>query len=116
MTNYKVFHGSREGATYSGAASAGLGDWFGTDNMEYAQQYGKVQRYRIRLFNPYRMDFKEFRSFDRGLLASVKKSREFREELQKRGHDSIIVTHLDGVKEYILFDKRAASKIWFNWI
>lgn len=107
-TVYEVYHGNRERTEYSGVASSGLGEWFGTDNQEYAQLYGEVRRYRIELRNPYYMDFKEFRSFDRGCFASLEKSRKYREELEKRGFDGVIVTHHDSVKEYILFDKRMA--------
>ena len=112
MPVYKVYHGSIEGTKYSGAASSGLGDWFGTDNKEYARRYGKARRYRIILINPYHMDVTEFRSFDRGIFASFKKSKMYREELERRGYDGIIVTHHDGVKEYILFNKRMARRIW----
>lgn len=111
MTVYKVFHGSRESIDHSGAASGGLGDWFGTDDQEYVARYGKVKMYKITLRNPYYMNVKEFRSYDRGLTASFEKSKKFREELEKNGYDGIIVTHHDGVKEYILFDKSNVRRI-----
>lgn len=117
MTQYIVFHGAREGAIsssakndFSGAASAGLGDWFGTDNEEYASRYGKVTIYKIVINNPYFMSFIEFRFYDRGSSASFANSQSFKETLIKQGYDGIIVTHLDGVKEYILFDKKSAQK------
>ena len=49
MTSYLAYHGIGKETNYSGAASAGLGDWFGTNNEGYAKQYGKVQLFRIEL-------------------------------------------------------------------
>ena len=113
-----VFHGSRTGPilpqardVYSGAPSAGLGEWFGTDSKEYAQQYGSVERCQIILHKPYYMDAAEFRVYDRHICANYKRSRIFREELQSKGFDGIVVTHLDGVKEFILFYRSSAQKI-----
>jgi len=114
MAVYKVFHGTREGTEYSGATSAGLGEWFGTDNLEYAKRYGKVHVYEIVLANPYHMNVSEFRSYDRGIEANFKRSQRYREELERKGYDRIIVTHHDGVKEYILFNKKMIRKLWFT--
>ncbi len=111
MAVLRIFHGSREGTDYSGAASSGLGEWFGTDYEPYAKSYGEVSMYEIELRNPYMMAFKEFREYDRGFEASFKRSRAYMMALMKKGHDGIIVSHNDGVKEYILFDKSRAKRI-----
>lgn len=111
MAVLKVFHGSREGTGHSGASSGGLGDWFGTDNKEYAQRYGKVGCYRIELNNPYLMDVGEFRSYDRDFSKGFKSARNYRNELENKGHDGIIVTQRGGVHEYILFDKNVARHV-----
>jgi hypothetical protein len=95
---------------YSGAASAGLGDAFATDNHDYAAQYGTPEKHTATMKNPYQMNAAEFRSFDRGPDASFAKSKAKRDELQGKGHDGIIVTHADGAKEHILFDKNNLKK------
>lgn len=99
-----VWHGSRPDGTYSGSPSAGLGKWFGTSSEEYASNYGTVEQYSISLQNPYEMPLSEFLEYDRGPKASIQTSLAKQKELQSLGHDSIVVTHLDGVKEYMLFD------------
>jgi hypothetical protein len=104
---FDVWHSPKTSSspTYSGAASAGLGDVFATDNKDYAAQYGTPGKYTATMQNPYQMNSGEFRSFDRGHDASVQKSAKFRKELESKGHDGIVVTHADGVKEHILFNK-----------
>lgn len=104
---FDVWHSPKTSSspTYSGAASAGLGDVFATDNKDYAAQYGTPGKYTATMQNPYQMNSGEFRSFDRGHDASVQKSAKFRKELESKGHDGIIVTHADGVKEHILFNR-----------
>lgn len=106
-----VYHGERgqaSGGGFSGSASGSLGQWFGTNNPEYAKHYGEVGTYRINLNNPYKMPIDEFREFDRGLDASHQKSKIRSEELMKQGYDSIIIQHPDKTIEYILFDRNQA--------
>lgn len=97
------------GQTRSGAASAGLGDAFSTDSHEYAAQYGKPVRYSFNMNNPYAMPQSEWRDLDRGPHASFENSRKFRQKLESQGHDGIIVTHRDGTKEYITFDRTKSA-------
>jgi len=104
---YIAYHGTKEG--FSGAASAGLGEWFGTNNETYAQQYGNVELFRIELNNPYHMDVAEFRSYDR-FGARFDDAVKYREALKAKGHDGIIVNQRGGVIEYILFNKSKANK------
>jgi hypothetical protein len=126
-SNIIVYHGERgqsgtggqvvagshglSGNENSGSPSAGLGVWFATDNPEYAKDYGDVEQYQISINNPYYMPLKEFLSFDRGFNAKFNKSVQRRQELQQQGYDSIIVTHRDGSKEFILFDKNQAVPV-----
>jgi hypothetical protein len=109
---FDVWHSPKTSSDqgYSGAASAGLGDAFATNNHDYAAQYGTPEKHTATMKNPYQMDAAEFRSFDRGPDASFEKSKEKRNELQGKGHDGIIVTHADGTKEHILFDKNNLKK------
>ena len=104
---FSVYHGTREVEGYSGASSAGLGAWFGTDNYDYAASYGRVSRYDVKLNNPYEMSRTEFLRYDR--REPFESSRQRRAELEAAGHDGIIVTHDDGVREFILFNAPPAS-------
>ncbi len=113
-TPLTVWHGSRaEPGKFSGASSAHLGDWFASDNPEYAKDYGTPSQYELSLRNPYQMPVDEFRKFDRGGSDSerVKAAKERRQELQGQGYDGIVVRHPDGTNEYIAFDKSQAKPI-----
>ncbi len=111
MTRYRVFHGTREKGGVSGATSAGLGEWFGTDNEGYAKDHGHVDKYDIELKKPVKFDSARFRSFDRDPHDGFQRAVNFRKAAEQEGFDGIIVTHLDGVKEYILFNKTKAKKV-----
>jgi hypothetical protein len=110
QNNKMVWHGS--GGSFSGAASSFLGEWFGTDNPEYAKQYGQPQSVEIKMSNPYLMPLDEFYYYDRARGKSIgagqRESREKQEQLKQMGYDGIIVSHRDGTKEYILFNKNLA--------
>lgn len=103
---FDVWHSPKTGSSKpSGAATAGLGDVFATDNKEYAAQYGTPGEYTATMQNPYQMSSAEFRSLDRGFDASFQKSAQFRKQLESKGHDGIVVSHADGTKEHVLFNK-----------
>jgi hypothetical protein len=109
---FDVWHSPKSSSSqgYSGAASAGLGDVFATDNHDYASQYGTPEKHTARMQNPYQMSAAEFRSFDRGPDASFEKSKARRQELESAGHDGILVSHADGTKEHILFNRDNLTK------
>lgn len=109
---FDVWHSPKSSSSqgYSGAASAGLGDVFATDSHEYASQYGTPEKHTAKMQNPYQMSAAEFRSFDRGPDASFEKSKARRQELESAGHDGILVSHADGTKEYILFNRDNLTK------
>lgn len=94
---------------FSGAASAGLGDFFATDNTDYASRYGTPTEFNITINKPYHMPIAEFLHYDRGPGMAFRHSLARRKELEQIGHDGIIVVHPDGVKEFILFDKSQAT-------
>jgi hypothetical protein len=109
-----IIHGqSRTGDNqFSGSPSSGLGDFFATNNPDYAKDYGNPEQYQINLNKPYNMSIEEFLKFDRGYGASFKKSVSRREELKQQGYDGVIVKHRDNFTiEYILFNKNQAKKI-----
>lgn len=114
-----VYHGERgqtngSSVGLSGSPGGPLGQWYGTDNPEYAKDYGEVQQYQITLNRPYEMPQIEFYRLDRGPGANARATIARREELKQQGYDSIIMKHRDGTLEYILFDKNQAKLVAAN--
>ena len=91
----------------SGASIGGLETPVGTDNKEYAQQYGNVDCYQVELNNPYIMNVAELRYYDQDIFEGFRRARKYRSELEKKDMIALLL-HITTVlkNSYFLINKK----------